>query len=141
MRYALILLALHASPVWSAERPVVVVNNTRPTLKDALGAGCPCGTPCPCVGGLCPSMCAKVNPAAKAPAPVGNPPGPNFKWKSLPGVGWGWVQDGAESLPRGPVAPPVGCGPGGCTPKGGGVVLPANPFLMPCPGGVCPPRR
>jgi subtilisin family serine protease len=49
-------------------------------------------------------------------------PGPNYSWRSLPGVGPGWVQDGITVGPDAvPLTAPV-------------------PMQMPsaCPGGVCP---
>lgn len=36
----------------------------------------------------------KVQPSTLGPTPVGTPPGPDFVWQSLPGIGWGWVQKG-----------------------------------------------
>lgn len=67
---------------------------------------------------------ANVAPAAVSEAPAGLPPMPGFSWRSLPGVGPGWVQDG---ITVGPDAVPL------TTPI---------PVAMPsaCPGGVCPPQ-
>lgn len=33
---------------------------------------------------------------ALGPTPVGNPPGPDYAWQSLPGIGYGWVQQSAK---------------------------------------------
>lgn len=44
-------------------------------------------------------------PTAPKVAPLGTPPGPNFQWRYLPGIGWGWVQDGV-TLPPAAVAAP-----------------------------------
>lgn len=44
-------------------------------------------------------------PVATTPAPLGTPPGPNFSWRYLPGVGWGWVQDVVKAPPMLPTAP------------------------------------
>lgn len=44
-------------------------------------------------------------PATPKVAPLGTPPGPNFQWRHLPGIGWGWVQDGVTLPPAAATAP------------------------------------
>lgn len=39
---------------------------------------------------------SQPQPKREAPEPVGSPPGPDFEWRRLPGVGWGWVQKGIK---------------------------------------------
>lgn len=63
-----------------------------PVAPSIVFAGCP--------GGVCPirPTVAPVAADPLGPNPVGNPPGPGFRWRQLPGVGWGWVHD---SVPGG----------------------------------------
>lgn len=45
--------------------------------------------------GQYPVLAAPQSPLTATP--VGNPPGPDFEWKSLPGIGYGWVQVPADA--------------------------------------------
>lgn len=73
-----------------------------------------------------------VLPKASDPLPVGTAPGPNFQWKNFPGVGWGWVQDGAVP---GEV---VGESRVISTPR---LIAPIQRLPTPsCPNGRCPNR-
>lgn len=44
-------------------------------------------------------------PVASTPAPLGTPPGKDFTWRYLPGIGWGWVQNGVTLPPAAVTAP------------------------------------
>lgn len=50
----------------------------------------------------------QMPPAAKLDAtPVGTAPGPDYSWRELPGIGYGWVQDsvaGDPAIAGGPLA-------------------------------------
>lgn len=80
---------------------------------------------------------SKQTPAKSSdPQPIGQAPGPNFQWKNFPGVGWGWVQDGAVSSTESHIENPK-------------YVPVATPFITPirfglllgnCPNGRCPNR-
>lgn len=45
-------------------------------------------------------LCAAPALAQLGSTPVGEPPGPGFAWRSLPGIGYGWVQDGITTAPN-----------------------------------------
>lgn len=79
-----------------------------------FGQNCP-GGKCPNVSGPAPvvrptnPLTAAPLPAAE-PKPIGNPPGPDYRWENLPGIGWGWVQHKGEPAPAPakPAPAPVG---------------------------------
>ena len=68
-----------------------------------------------CPNGRCPLVPSQgiAFTAAAAPpvsslgeTPVGTPPGPGYSWRSLPGIGYGWVHDsvGGPEVVGGPIA-------------------------------------
>ena len=83
MRHVLILEMLFVT-IGTEPQTFVVENKTAPAFVVVNKVTVPPATP------------------ATDPSPIGSPPGPNFRWRHLPGVGWGWVQDGvtAPAAPR-----------------------------------------
>jgi hypothetical protein len=95
-----------------------------PATPQEVGGGCPCGRDCDCNAaadcghpdcpgipgcGQCPNgRCPNSRPDAPGPKPIGNPPGPDYQWRFLPGVGWGWVH---RSVPVPPELPKEMPGP------------------------------
>lgn len=107
----------------------------KPIVPSALApAGVPEPVAIPKV--VVPDVPAPAPPAPQAlpatkpndPQPLGTSPGPNFKWRSLPGIGFGWVQDGIESAP----APQ----PATTFPTLRSILMPSQT----CPGNVFPTR-
>ena len=121
---------------WSDDPP--------PAWSDDPPPAPPCSacSDCNCATGQCP-LCMSDGADKFASTPPTTPPGPNFKWKKIPGAGgsyggYGWVQDGAEPVSRSTVVKQPAIGP--VTTQTPMIV--ANPFLFPqnCPNGKCPIR-
>ena len=59
--------------------------------------------------------------AVPRPMPVGTPPGPEYLWRWLPGVGWGWIHKDIRTPVQTAAAP----------------VVAAGRWVRQCVGGVC----
>jgi hypothetical protein len=128
---------LEAQPRAAQPAPAAAPKAAAPACVNGV-----CAVPGACGDGACPA-CATCG-VANAPAAVGVPSDPRMQWRSLPGIGFGWVEPGVTAATLTP-APAVYATPTFPTPVRSYFAPQtyqlAPAFGSPCANGRCPTAR